>query len=518
MNRVEYEIRLKDSFTPGLKKATSSMNEFESKLGGLQNMAGKLGIALSFAAVGAGIKKLSDLGAAAEQTRISFEVLTGSSAKGNKLLGELKEFANITPYVSKDVLDTSKVMLGFGIVQEKILPTMKMLGDVASGDAERLKSLGLVYGQINAAGRLMGQDLLQLINNGFNPLQIMAARSGKKIGELKKMMEDGAISANDVAKAFKIATSEGGLFFDMTNRQSQTFAGKISTLIDLLEVKGTDIGDALNKKLTPILDKILLIFDKTKDPVATEVKSLQKANEELSKFRASLDNYKESIGTEYEKQAERDFLSQFPVAAKGIDNEGMPSGVDTLKANSYGEFLLTQKRSFAPSNRFYESEDKLKYRLGILNENIANGKDEFGRSLDNNKMKDVLKEAGEIYEKLNANAKQLQEYQSSRGKASSADKNKMVDNLLMMFGLSRKTGPKFAFETGDEEGKKKHKGKNSDHEERLGGTKNITINVAKLIGIETNQNSTNTDPRAIGEAVKKELLTALHDANLAIQN
>ena len=51
-----------------------------------------------------------------------------------------------------------------------------------------------------------------MINAGFNPLQEMAKKTGKSVGELKEEMEKDAISADMVADAFASATAEGGQF------------------------------------------------------------------------------------------------------------------------------------------------------------------------------------------------------------------------------------------------------------------------------------------------------------------
>ena len=103
-----------------------------------------------------------------------------------------------------------------------VVPTLKMLGDIAGADQNKLNGLALVFGQIQSTGRLMGQDLLQLINQGFNPLTEISKQTGMSVADLKKAMEKGAISADMVTLAFKSATSAGGLFYGNLEAQSQT--------------------------------------------------------------------------------------------------------------------------------------------------------------------------------------------------------------------------------------------------------------------------------------------------------
>lgn len=92
-------------------------------------------------------------------------------------------------------------MLGFGIESDKVMGYLKALGDISMGDSERFQSLALAFSQMSATGKLMGQDLLQMINAGFNPLKVISEETGKSIGELKDEMSQGKISAEMVQKA-----------------------------------------------------------------------------------------------------------------------------------------------------------------------------------------------------------------------------------------------------------------------------------------------------------------------------
>ena len=100
------------------------------------------------------------------------------------MLSDLTQYAEKTPYSFDGLQKGAETMLGFGIAEEKIISNMKMLGDIAMGSDEKLQGLSLVYSQIMATGKLMGQDLLQLINQGFNPLQIISEQTGLSVGDL----------------------------------------------------------------------------------------------------------------------------------------------------------------------------------------------------------------------------------------------------------------------------------------------------------------------------------------------
>ena len=201
--------------------------------------------AAAAAAVGYGLKLAAD----AEQTAVSFEVMLGSAERARDMLGQLKAYADKSPFSGADTNNFAKMLLNYGISGEKILPTIRMLGDVAAGDKQKFEGLARAFGQMSSTGRLMGQDLNQFINAGFNPLQEIAAKTGESMAALKKRMEDGGIASDEVAQAFVRATSEGGRFYGMTERQSRTLSGQWSTFRDNLDTTLRDIGASVAEHL-----------------------------------------------------------------------------------------------------------------------------------------------------------------------------------------------------------------------------------------------------------------------------
>ncbi len=188
-----------------------------------------VGAARSVASVVGGIiKKAFDF----ESIIISFKTLLGSIDAAKQHVADLRAFASRTPLTFGDLGNASKTLLSFGIAIDDVMPALKMLGDISLGNSEKFKSLALVFGQVKSAGRLMGQDLLQMINQGFNPLTIIAQETGQTMADLKKDMENGAISFEMVEAAMRKATSAGGLFHNAMENAATTGNGLISTLED----------------------------------------------------------------------------------------------------------------------------------------------------------------------------------------------------------------------------------------------------------------------------------------------
>ena len=210
-----------------------------------------------------GIGVVSRLGMDAEKTATAFNVLVGNEAKAAKMLGEINKYADETLWDRTGTQEAAKTMLGFGVSTESVVKDLKMLGDVAMGDKNKLQQLALVFGQISAAGKLQGQDLLQLINAGYNPLLDISALTGKSVATLKDEMSKGLITFDMVRAAFERATGEGGKFNRMTEQIAQTSYGAWEQLKGKFLGALLDIYNIIQPLLIPamnLLSKAIEVF------------------------------------------------------------------------------------------------------------------------------------------------------------------------------------------------------------------------------------------------------------------
>lgn len=194
-----------------------------------------------------------------ESLEVSFRTLLGSEEKANSLLGELREFAVKTPLQLNDLAKSAQTLLSFNVEAEKVMPTLKAIGDISMGDSQKLQSLTLAFAQMRSTGKLMGQDLLQMINAGFNPLTVMAEKTGKSVATLKDEMSKGAISADMVADAFMSATSQGGKFYGMLEKQSKTLSGSFSNLQGAVTDMMNELGEKMQGPLSKTLDVVMSV-------------------------------------------------------------------------------------------------------------------------------------------------------------------------------------------------------------------------------------------------------------------
>lgn len=186
-------------------------------------------------------KTVVDVRGEIEALEKSFVVLAGH--KGIPLFNEIRAFATDTTFQLGDLAKGAQTLMAFNIEADRVMPILRQIGDISMGNVDKFNSLILAFAQMSSTGKLMGQDLLQMINAGFNPLTVISDKTGKSIAQLKKEMEQGGITSDMVADAFESATAAGGKFNGMLEDQSKGIKGLKSNLEGAWEEALNSIGE-----------------------------------------------------------------------------------------------------------------------------------------------------------------------------------------------------------------------------------------------------------------------------------
>lgn len=225
---------------------------------------------------------LESIRAAAEyqKNQIAFKTFIGSAAEANKILKELVQLAIRTPFTSEETINSARVLAAYGVNAAQLIPIIKRLGNISAGTSIPLSQLSLVFGQIKAAGKLMGQDLLQLVNAGFNPLQEISERTGESMAHLRLRMGQGKISFDEVAESMIYATEKGGRFYNLNEKLADTTAGRIESLKESWQVFSREVGQSLEPLTRSLIDAgnqgitFLKGFAAAAEPLAVVLKGL----------------------------------------------------------------------------------------------------------------------------------------------------------------------------------------------------------------------------------------------------
>jgi len=186
----------------------------------------------------------------AEVAKVSFEVLTGSVEKGNKVFDELRKFSDVTPFSGKEVQDAGKQLLAASVPAEELTDKLGFLGDAAAGAGRPLGEVVSIFAKIRGAGKLTGETFLQLAEKSINLGPVLQEMLGVSNEKLKDMQAAGEITADTVEKAFKKMNSGAGLFSGAMVKLSATTEGRLSTLFSKL----AQIAEVVGQSIKPVVD------------------------------------------------------------------------------------------------------------------------------------------------------------------------------------------------------------------------------------------------------------------------
>lgn len=202
--------------------------------GAARFMGGAVGMGAGAAAMAGGF-----LGVAAVKEAISVYADLESQIQGMKsLFGEdiavslntqFRNLAKTTILTNRQLIENAKIWASYGLTTEGITDRLKRLGTVAGGNSEKFRLLTVAFAQVNAQGKLMGQEKNQLINAGMN-LKSVADAAGISMENFAEAMKNGEIRAEHLNEALVNITSEGGMFADYLEKQAETINGKITIL------------------------------------------------------------------------------------------------------------------------------------------------------------------------------------------------------------------------------------------------------------------------------------------------
>ena len=220
---------------------------FQAVSGGgfLSGMLGKLGGLVGIGGIGMLGKEVIGLGDKLEQANISFELMLGSADKAKKMLADLSKFAQSTPFELQGIRDSAKQLMAMGIPAEKMIQTLKVLGDISAGTGAPLQQIAYAYGQVATAGVATTQDMNQLVNAGIPIWKELGKVVGVTASEVKKMVEGRQITFEQVETALTNMTEKGGQFADLMEAQSHTLTGQWNAFKDSLGAIGEKIGLAI---------------------------------------------------------------------------------------------------------------------------------------------------------------------------------------------------------------------------------------------------------------------------------
>jgi tape measure domain-containing protein len=263
--------------TQKLREVQNQAQQTERAVGGLGGAIGKL--ATAFAAAQAVRFVFVQAAEIQSQTR-SLEVLTGSVQKATQIVKELQDLGAATPFTSSELIDAAKRLQAFGVETNKVVDTTRRLADVSGATGAELQGLVTAYGQVQAKGRLQGEELLQFQERGVALQKVLKDEYKLSGDEFQKALEGGRISAQAVEAAIIKLTDAGGKYANGAIAQSDTLNGKLSTLQDSFQRLAQNIGTFFEPVFKFLLDGVNALLERLNNAqrIGAEARAYEEAN------------------------------------------------------------------------------------------------------------------------------------------------------------------------------------------------------------------------------------------------
>ena len=241
-----------------LRQVQTQAQSTEKAFGGIASAVGKL--ATAFGVIQAA-RFVFVKTAEVETQRRSLAILAGSAQKAGQIIKELQELGAVTPFTSTELIDAAKRLQAFGVEADKVVETTKRLADASGATGAELSGLVTAYGQVQAKGRLQGEELLQFQERGIALQEELRKMYGMTGEEFQKALSKGQVSAKAVEVALQNLTNTGGKYANGAIAQSDTLQGRLSTLQDGIDALARRIGQALTPALNAIFNQAIAVVD-----------------------------------------------------------------------------------------------------------------------------------------------------------------------------------------------------------------------------------------------------------------
>ncbi len=252
-------------FDGDTKKLEKDINNVDNSFSRLKSIATK---ALGTIGFGSLVKEGVQYNATIEQLQTSFEVMTGSAEEATNVVEQLKEIGAKTPFEFTGLAETTQLLMNYGFTADEAINRMQMLGDISQGSADKMNRIAMAYGQMSSAGKVSLEDVKQMIEAGFNPLQEISQSTGESMESLYKRISKGTISVDEITASMQRATSEGGKYFQSMEKQSETFNGQWSTIKDnFSNLLGSILQPLSNLITTKILPAVNDLLEKLQEKI-----------------------------------------------------------------------------------------------------------------------------------------------------------------------------------------------------------------------------------------------------------
>jgi tape measure domain-containing protein len=178
-----------------------------------------------------------------QNANAALKTMLGSQKAVNEQMEKLGKLAQNSPFSKATFISAQQQLIAFGVEVEKVIPLLDAMQNAVAasgGGSQQLADLAFVVAQIKAAGKITGQDLIQLGQRGINAAEIIGKAFGKSSAEVKAMISKNQIDADQAIDALTKGMMEK--FGGATDAIKQQWSGAADRIKAANRDIGADIG------------------------------------------------------------------------------------------------------------------------------------------------------------------------------------------------------------------------------------------------------------------------------------
>lgn len=215
---------------------------------------------------------------AKKQMRLT-AVMSGRSALSKQLEMDMRDLASSTAFSRDELMEFAISLKTMGVATKDVRGIAETVGALSGGDNQKMKFIQKAYTDVLTKGRLMGQEALQLANQGVPIYKALAGSMGISAAEAQKLAENGKISADQFQRAMVYQANAVGGVAAMENGM-WTISGQWEQIKEA-------IGDAflaIGEDLQPAMVGLMWVIARLVEGLAIGFKFLWNAVVEPIKF------------------------------------------------------------------------------------------------------------------------------------------------------------------------------------------------------------------------------------------
>ena len=197
-------------------------------------------------------KSVVDLGKSAVQSYSEIEaiktqlgVVFSNQTQADSMFSQISQYAVKSPFGVQQTSELAVLLKQSGVYASDLMDTLRMLGDTAGGNMEKMKRIANNYAQIVSIGKASMLDMRQFAYAGIPIFEAVSKELGVSQQELRKLISDGKVTSDIIEKVFKDLTGINGIFENATEKGAKTLKARLQNLQDARQLAFGSMGEVI---------------------------------------------------------------------------------------------------------------------------------------------------------------------------------------------------------------------------------------------------------------------------------